>query len=214
MSATLPVNLVVSDRRCVVLGSRAVADGKVQALASRGAAVTVVAEELTSEVESLASDGTVAWERRAYRPGDLEGAFFAVSGHEDQSVDEAVWREALERGVLVNTVDDAVRSVVVFPAIVRRGALQIAVSTEGRSPAVAVRVKQRLEAEFGDEYAVLLEILGDARPLVAGWRTQSDRAALWRSIVDSGVLDLVRAGHADQARQRVLRMIEAAKDTP
>lgn len=203
MGQTLPVNLVVRGRRCVVVGGGAVAGGKVQALESRGAEVTVIAPEITPEVDALASSGRVVLHRRPYSHGDLEGAFFAVCGTDDPGTNEAVWREAQERGVLVNVVDDTPHCTAVFPAIVRRGDLQIAVSTEGRSPALAVRIKQRLEREFGDEYAVLLEILGDARPLAAGWKTQKDRADLWYSIVDSDVLDLIRQGRVSEARDRV-----------
>lgn len=209
MGASLPLNLLVAGRRCVVLGARAVEDGKVQALASRGARVTVIAEAVTDEVAAAAQSDEVEWEPRAYRHGDLQGAFLVVSGHHDRVLDEAVWREAQERGVLINTVDDASRCTAIFPAIVRRGPLQVSVSTDGRSPAVAVRAKQRLEQEFGEEYAALLEILGDARPLLAGWRTLPERAQVWYEIVDSDVLDLIRAGRGGEARRRVIDHIRS-----
>jgi siroheme synthase-like protein len=204
MPNSLPINLLVEGRCCIVIGAGAVAGGKVQALESRGAKVTVIAPEVTAEVERLADDGRVVLQRRPYQPGDLAGAFFVVCGTDDRSVNEAVWREAQERGVVVNVVDDPQHCTAIFPAIVKRGDLQIAVSTDGRSPAVAVRVKQQLEREFGEEYAVLLQILGDARPLLAGWKTQADRAKRWYAIVDEGgILDLIRSGRVDEAQKRV-----------
>lgn len=210
VASSLPLNVLVEARPCVVVGEVAVRDGKVQALADRGARVTVVAPEVTPDVLRLARDGVIELHTRRFSPGDLEGAFFVVCGHEDRSLNEPVWQEARTKGILINCVDDTARCTAIFPAIVRRGDLQVAVSTDGASPAVAVRIKQRLEAELGEEYGVLLDILGRARPLLAGWRTQARRAEVWRSMAHSDLLELIRSGRADEAERQVLERIRLA----
>jgi siroheme synthase-like protein len=206
--ASLPINLLVERRRCVVIGRGAIDDGKVQILESRGADVVVISEDASDEVSALARDRRVSWERRSYATGDVLGAFLVVVGS-DPATNERVWRDALAAGVLVNAVDDPAHCTAIFPAIVRRGSLQVAISTDGRSPAVAVRTKARIESEFGDEYATLLDILGEARPLVSGRGTKDQRSKLWYDVLDSGILDLIRDGRVEDARSRVRELIAA-----
>lgn len=188
MDVTLPVNLEVAGRRCVVVD---VPPAKFEALGSRNA-------------EVVAIDGA------SFAAGDLDGAFLVICDAHDEAIREAVWQAALERSVLCNCVDDPHRCSFIFPAIVRRGHLQIAISTDGASPAVAVRIKQAITDGYGEEYAELLEMLAEARPAMLGRGTFEFRRAFWNDLLDRGLLDLIRQGRADEAREIVRQAVAAS----
>lgn len=197
-----PVVLLPQDRLCVVIGSGRVAEGKVERLLEAGARVRVIAPEVEPAIRRLAEEGRVEWVVRAYRKGDLAGAFLAIAATEERSVNAAVFEEAEEENVLVNAVDDVEHCTFTAPAILRNGDLLVAVSTEGKAPALAVRIRDRLrEAYGGEEYARLLELAGGLRDEVLGTgRPFRERADAWYRLVDSEVVDLLRSGRAEEAR--------------
>jgi siroheme synthase-like protein len=198
-----PVFLDLRGRPCVVVGGGPVAEGKVLGLLEAGARVTIVAPELTSGLAALAREGRVAHVPRGYRPGDLAGAFLAIGGTDDRSVNAQVWEEAAARGVLLNLVDDPPRCGFIAPAVLRRGDLAVAVTTGGKAPALAVRLRERLERELGSEHARFLEIAGEIRgSLTRRVPDFEQRRALWYRLVDSDVLDLLRRGDDAGARGR------------
>ncbi len=209
MSRYYPVSLDLAGRRCVVLGGGSVAQQKVLGLLDAGARVVVIAESVTPGLDALASHGRVEITRRAYRRGDLTGAFLAIAAG-DRGMHPAVWDEAAGGRILLNAVDDAPYCHFIAPAIHRQGELVIAVSTAGKSPALAVRLRNRIAKLVGPEYGVLLEILGELRPAVAAREPDpARRAALWYRLVDSDVLDHVRRGDAAGARERLASLVRA-----
>jgi siroheme synthase-like protein len=190
-----PVFLDLRSRPCVVLGGCGMAEEKVKGLLAAGARVTVIAASLTPELEELAVEGRIAHVAREYRPGDLEGAALAISTDRTPAVAAAVWEEANARNILLNTVDDVPHCNFIAPAIVRRGDLSIAISTGGKAPVLAVRLRQRLEKELGEELARFLSLAGAARePLARGCPDFATRRERWYRLVDSDVLDLLRQG--------------------
>jgi siroheme synthase-like protein len=198
--AGYPVNLVVADRRCVVVGAGRVAARKVAALLDAGAAVCVVALDVGSEVRDWAEAGQLALEERAFEPADLDGAWLATTATGDPAVDHAVAQAADARGIWVNSADDPANCTFTLMSVVRQGDLVVTIGTGGRSPALAAWLKTRLEAELGHEYATLLEILADAREeLQAEGRSTED--ADWRRALDSGMLDSIRAGRVEEAKE-------------
>lgn len=202
-----PVFLDLAGRRCAVIGGGEVARRKVEGLLACGAAVRVIAPEVCPALEALAGRGAVDWVRRAYAPGDLVGACLAVAATGDPEVNRRVRREAGERGVLLNAVDDPAPGDVLLPAVVRRGDLTVAVSTGGKSPALARRLRERLEGEFGPEYGAWLDLLGRVR---AGLRARvadpRRREEILFSLVDDPeYLVLLGRGREDE----VLRRLEA-----
>ncbi len=203
-----PIGLNLSGRPCVVIGGGSVAARKVAALIEAGASVTVVAPEACPDLEALAGSGAVAIRRRPFQPPDLDRAFVAVAATDSSEVNRAVSAAARERGILVNVVDDPGRSDFIVPAVVRRGNLCLAITTDGKSPLLARRIGERLEAEFGPEYGQFLDWLGEARETIK--RKEPDEArrrALFARLVDSDVLDLLRAGRADLARDEFERLL-------
>ena len=192
----------LQSRRCVVIGGGAEAERKVEGLLTANAAVTVISETLTANLACWANEQRIAWLPRACRPGDLQGAWLAIAVTRDNALAARLKDEAERRGVLLNVTDDAPHSNFVAGAVMRRGPLAIAISTSGRSPALAARIRRQLEQTFGPEYASLLDLLGGMRqPLATREPGFEARKVLWERLLDSDVLELIRKGQIEQARR-------------
>ena len=196
-------------RRCLVAGGGAVARRKAQGLLAAGADVLVVAPEVGDMPPGAAV------ERRAARLADLDGAVVAVCATDDPAINAALAREARRRGVLVNVVDDPDAGDFTVPAVLRRGALQIGVSTGGASPALAQRLRDELAERVGDEYGGLADLLAslraawEPRAIAAGVPPAARRAA-WHTVQDLPLLDLIRDGRAHEARAQAESALERA----
>jgi precorrin-2 dehydrogenase/sirohydrochlorin ferrochelatase len=158
-----PLFLKLEGRRCVVVGAGHIAESKIRSLLDANADVRVVAPHATEAIQALVRAGLVTWHQHEFLPFDLEGAFLVIAATSLTEVNEAVFGEAQRRGVLCNTVDDPEHCDFYYGAVVRRGDLQIAISTAGHSPALAQRLRLQLEGQFGPEYGAWLDQLGRAR---------------------------------------------------
>lgn len=192
-----PVNLVVEGKPVLVVGGGRVATGKVRRLVESGAQVTVVAPEISDEIASM----PVTLERRPYADGEVAGYRLAVTAT-GTPVDAQVFAEGEAAGVWVNSADDPAHCSFTLPAVARRGAISVAVSTDGTSPAMASWLRARFEDELGPEYEVLLGILREQREALRSDGTPTEGLA-WREALDSGLLDLVRQGRIVEARERL-----------
>src|SRR5436305_3321468 len=200
--------LRLDGRRCLVVGGGEVGLEKVEGLLACGADVTLVAPDAGPELEELAREGSIRWERRAYEPADLEGAFLAIASTDDTDVNIRVYEDAEARAMLVNVVDVPPLCNFILPAIVRTGPLAIAISTAGASPALAKRMKREIAEPYGRPYARLAVILNDAR----GWAkatlpTYQDRKVFFEGIVngDPDPVELLRAGDERAVRELIAR---------
>ncbi len=208
-----PVSLDLTGRRAVVIGDDAVAQDKAGALLAAGAQVTVIAAGPAELLGRLEREGRATVLRRGFIPADLDGAFLCVAGSSDQAVREAVFAAARARGVLLNVMDDPDHCDFAAPAVVRRGELVIAVSTGGRSPALASRLRRLLEERFGPEWEELVALLGEVReqtlPLLPDLGERSRR---WRRALQLDELEaLVRDGRGEEARRRLLARLVGAE---
>lgn len=158
-----PMFLKLTARPCVVVGAGAIAEGKIESLLQAEAKVTVIAPEALPRVRDWAEGGEIEWKQREYQDGDLAGAFVAVAATATPEVNRAVFAEASERGVLINAVDDPPFCDFYFPSIVRRGELQIAISTAGESPALAQRLRKEINAALPLDTGEWLMELGRLR---------------------------------------------------
>jgi precorrin-2 dehydrogenase/sirohydrochlorin ferrochelatase len=158
-----PISLKLRGRLCVVAGGGAIAESKIQSLLAAEAHVVVVAPEVTEAVGAWACEGRIEWRPRTFAAEDLCGAFLVVAATSSAQVNHEVFRRCEVAAILCNVVDDPEYCHFYYPAVVRRGALQIAISTAGQSPALAQRLRRELEAQFGPEYEPWLEWLGAAR---------------------------------------------------
>jgi precorrin-2 dehydrogenase / sirohydrochlorin ferrochelatase len=158
-----PMFLKLSARPCLVVGAGTIAESKIASLLDAGGQVRVVAPEATPQVRSWAQSNAIEWHQRPFHPNDLEGMFLVVAATSSTELQERIFEEAGRRGVLCNIVDVPQLCDFYYPAVVQRGALQIAISTAGQSPALAQRLRKQLEEQFGPEYEEWLAHLGAAR---------------------------------------------------
>jgi precorrin-2 dehydrogenase/sirohydrochlorin ferrochelatase len=158
-----PVFLKLKGRRCLVVGAGMVGEAKVRTLLEGGADVQVVGPKATATIKQWRRKGKLIWHARSFQPSDLEGMFLVVVATSSRQLNEYVCQEAVRRRVLCNVVDDPAHGDFYYGAVVRRGPLQIAISTSGCSPALAQRLKRELEKQFGPEYEAWVEQLGETR---------------------------------------------------
>jgi len=197
------ISIDLDNRKCVVIGGGMVAERKVETFLEFGAAVAVVSPELTPRLRELVDQGKIEYAAEAYQPGHLEGAFLAVAATDDRDINTAVFAEAQQSGILINVVDVPELCTFYMPATVRRGDLVISVSTSGRSPAMARRIREEIESRFGEEYGELAEILGDMRDEIkARYPDIADRNRAYVRILDSDALSLLAIGRKEEAVKR------------
>ena len=147
----------------LVVGAGKVAEAKISGLVQAGASVLIIAPEATLQVQKWAWEGAIAWKPRKFEPHDLDQVALVVAATSSAEVNAHVFKRARERNILCNAVDDPVNCDFYYPAVVNRGDLQIAISTNGRSPALAQRLRQELEQQFGPEYEAWVAELGNLR---------------------------------------------------
>jgi precorrin-2 dehydrogenase len=162
-AALFPAFLKLAGRKCLVVGAGQVGESKIDGLLAAGGAVTVVAPYATSAVRAWAESGRLRWHARDFEPDDLDAVFLTVVATSLPGLNAWIFDETRRRGVLCNVVDDPGHCDFYYPAVVRRGALQIAISTDGKSPALAQRLRKELEDEFDPAYASWIEELGNLR---------------------------------------------------
>ncbi|MGH9268849.1 MAG: precorrin-2 dehydrogenase/sirohydrochlorin ferrochelatase family protein [Acidimicrobiales bacterium] len=194
-----PVSLSLSGRRAVVVGGGRVATRRVPDLLAQGASVVVVAPELSDELEGRAAAGEVRLERRSFEDGDLDGTWVAFAATDDPAVNRRVMEAAADRRCFASSADGAPASMAPM-AVVRRGSLEVAVGTSGRVPGLAAALARRLGTELGPEYGVLCALASGLRHerKAAG---QGVAGPDWPAVFDSGILDSIRTGNLDEARE-------------
>jgi precorrin-2 dehydrogenase/sirohydrochlorin ferrochelatase len=199
-----PVFLNLQGRKCLVVGGGQVALRKSRALLEHGADLTVISPRLCAGLRRLLNDGRIKVINRTYGPGDMKSVDIAIVATSSRAVNQGAAAEAKKRGVPVNVVDDPLLSDFIVPAIMRRGSLAIAVSTSGKSPALARKIRDRLEGEFGKEYASLVLLIEEARHQVKrqGLKVSSRD---WQETIDlDSMIALIRKGRGAEAGKAML----------
>lgn len=158
-----PAFLKLARRRCVVIGAGPIAEEKITGLLLAKADIRVVAPRATSQIRAWARAKKIRWDERSYRRADLAGAFLVIAATSSPDLHAIIYADARRSGVLCNVVDDPEHCDFYYGAVVRRGALQIAISTEGHSPSLAQRLKKKIAREIGSEYEAWLAEIGEIR---------------------------------------------------
>lgn len=202
-----PVFLDLRGRRVVVLGGGPIATRKVQDLTLAEADILVVAPEAEAPIAELAGQGRLIWLQRRYQATDLKGAFLLIAATDSRAVNARAAQHARERGVLVNAVDDPPNCDVIAPAVIRRGALTVAVSTGGLSPAYARFMRERLEELLGDEYGLLLAAAAEARARLAA-RASNPSPARWQRALRQTLAEISSGRNPSSAGAFLLAALE------
>ena len=191
---TYPICLIaLENKRSVVVGGGRIALRKTQGLIEAGASVTLISPEVEPELRKLAESDSIVWLPRKYIEGDLGSAFLVIAATNDPDVNHEIWEEAAKEECLINVVDDPKHSNFILPAVVKRGEIQVSISTGGSSPALARRLREDLENIITPEYQQLAEILSELRPeLIARTKPGNPRLQIALALVDLPLLEMIR----------------------
>lgn len=204
MPKCYPISLNIEDRLCLVVGGGQVAERKARSLLECGAKVRLVSPAVTGGLRELAGEGRVEYIEDTYRKEHLEGAFLVIGATGSDEVNARVSADSMEKGLLVNVVDDPPRGNFYVPAVVRRGPLQIAVSTDGKSPLLSRKIKDQLEEIFPGGYGEVVSLIGRIREKVireTGDHREKERRMA--SLLDGGTMSLLKEGKLDLAKERI-----------
>lgn len=213
MGAYYGAFLQLKGRRCLVVGGGPVAERKAAGLLACEAQVTLIAPDVTNVIANWANLGTITWKARPFLAEDVREMFLVIAATDSPDVNRLAAAAAEEEGKLVNVVDDPDSGNFTVPAMVRRGRLQIGVSTSGASPLVAKRIKQELDAAFGEEYALYLDLLDEVRRhVLLHVAEERRRRELFQAVARPELLALLKAGKEAEARRRIADIIGGLED--
>lgn len=205
-----PLFLDLRDKRCLVVGGGGVGMRKAAGLVECGARVTVIEPSPSKRLQSMTRDGDLELSARPYEEAALEGVLLVFAATGDAALNRRIARDARRRGLLCNIVDRPARGNFILPAVMRRGDLTVAVSTSGHSPAMAKRLRQRFEEQFGDEYAEFLRLLGAVRQrLLEQGHDPELHKSLFEQLIDSELLALIRDRRFDAVDRLLGRVLGA-----
>jgi uroporphyrin-III C-methyltransferase/precorrin-2 dehydrogenase/sirohydrochlorin ferrochelatase len=209
-----PIYLDLHGRNCLVVGGGPIATGKVHGLLDAGACVTVVAPQVSEAIARWHSQGKLKWQQRDFRDADLDQQFLIYAATDDRALNAHVYQLADERRVVANAVDDLDHCNFIAPAVAQAGALQVAVSTSGKSPALAKQLRDRIQHELlTDEAATLAGFLGRWRPEVKQHiDTYQRRQSFWEGVLEGCTPALLAEGDdagADEVIRECLRRAQA-----
>lgn len=203
-----PIFLIgLEQKHCVLIGSGHEIEQKIKGLLDCDAAATLISPTINDTIRAWVEAGRLTWLARSYQPGDLQEAFLVIAEKGDPAVNAQIYQETQAVGALINIMDDIPHCTFAAGSVVRQGALTIAISTSGRAPALAVRLRQQFEQQFGPEYALFLEWLGHLRgPMAQKYPHFAERRGRWYDLVDSDILALIRSGRSQEAQERITQI--------
>jgi precorrin-2 dehydrogenase/sirohydrochlorin ferrochelatase len=197
-----PLFLDITDRRCVVIGGGDVAERKVARLLDFGASVVVVGKTLTPGLEAMKKAGRISHIDVDYDQALIDDAFLVIGATDQDDINAEISRDGKEKGILVNIVDDPDKCDFVLPSLIRQGDLLIAISTGGKSPALAKKLREDMEHLFGTEYQTLLEVMGQLREkLVVKGRSSDENRRVFEAVVHSDILKHIKDKSWDKVRR-------------
>lgn len=213
MTGMFPITVNLRGYSCLVVGGGKVALRKVKNLLQCGTIIDVVSPEFCEEIAHLGREGLVSLIPRNFEDQDIKGRMLVFAATSDEAVNQRIYELCRESNILVNTVDDPDKCNFLVPATMRRGALTIAINTEGKSPLLARRIRKEMEDRYGAEYADYLELLGEARAVVKDTIDQeSTRKLVFEKILELPVLSLLQQGEKEEAKGRILQCIYSWRD--
>ncbi len=194
-----PVNLDIANRKCLVVGGGGVGTRKVITLLDCGAKVTVVSPGVSGQLLELANNGLIVLEKSPYRETDLDGMFLVIGTTDDEELNRQISKDAESKNMLCNIADRPEVCNFILPSIVNRGDLTISISTSGKSPALAKRLRIELEEKFGNEYAELLRLMGAIREKLLSQKHEPEaHKQLFEKLISSNLLFMIQNNQKDE----------------
>lgn len=188
-----PVGLDIKERACLVVGGGQVGTRKAKTLLACGARVTVISPRATDELKALAGQNRIVLAHRTYRSADQDGAFLVIGATDDEPLNRRIHKEAEAAGRLCNIADQPQRCNFVLPSIIQQGDLMITISTSGKSPAFAKHLRRELQAQFGPEYGIFLDLMGAVRrKLLMAEHAPEAHKPLFEQLIAQGLLDMIK----------------------
>lgn len=205
-----PVNLLLDNKPCLVLGGGAVALQKIRGLLAAGSDVTVLSPALCPALSRLWALKKFNWLPKTYTPGDEKGVFLLICATDDPLINETAAYSAQKHGILVNVVDQPAQSNWTSPSVIRKGDLQVTISTNGKSPAFARWLRQRWEKELTPAYAQWLDALAEVRTCTKyALTTPALRQEFWREALSDEIMDEALSGNSKEAQKQLLEKLDA-----
>jgi len=206
-----PIYIDIEDRNVLIVGGGTVCARKAETMMRYGGRVTIVSPEITEEIAAWEADGALAVRHKTYEEADLDGASIVIASTDDQCVNARVARDCRRRKIPVNVVDVTHLCEFIVPAIIEKGSIQIAISTGGKSPALARTLKEDLIRTIGPEYAEVNDLLGTLRKSAKSvLPTDIDRKRFFDGIIAMGILDMLRDGKRREAYEAIAKACETA----
>lgn len=202
-----PLFLKLNNRKCIVVGGGKVAERKLAHLASSGAEIVLISPVINDNIRPMADNGQLTWISRGYNKGDIKGAFMVFITTDDRNINKLIREEAAEADILVNVADKPDECDFIYPSIIERGDLTIAVSTGGKSPAMCKRVREQIEKNIGREYEQYLELAGDLRQKVKNKLGSTQETDAFDRFFASDILQLLSQNKIDEAKDRMEKCI-------
>ena len=194
-----PVHLDIKNRVCLVVGGGRVATRKVNTLSACGAKVTVISPEVTPALTDMAGQGLIKLEQRPYHSSDQDGAFLVIAATNDAALNRLIHNDAQAAGRLCNIIDQPRQCDFIVPSVIRQGDLMVTISTGGKSPAFAKHLRRQLKAQFGPEYASLLQLMGAVRQrLLEQAHAPETHKKIFEQLIAADLLMFIRAGDRQQ----------------
>ena len=204
MADLFPIFVAMNNQRCVVVGGGQVAERKVENLLEYSVHIDVISPEATPKLQNWAEKHLINWIARGFQPTDIQEAFLVFAATDDPRVNRKVAGLCQEKGILVNAVDDPAYCDFYIPSTIRRNSLVLAISTEGKSPAYAKRLRKQLEESITDLHGKFVDLLGEQRELVKQRVPDIEtRRAIFEALANLDILDLIAQGDDEQIRERI-----------
>jgi siroheme synthase-like protein len=206
MPTFYPVFLNLTERRCVIIGGGQIAEGKISKLLDSGAKIIVISPDATQGIRGFAERGQIELDLRKYQEGDLQGAFLAIAATNDRVVNQEIFEEAEKQGILLNAVDDMPRCSFIAPSIVERGPVTVAISTGGASPALARKLREKMEVSSALDWADATSVLSKARQIIKDKQIAVDPQR-WQCCMTDELLTMIQAGHENEALDLLMDLL-------
>ena len=206
MPTFYPVFLNLTERRCVIIGGGQIAEGKISKLLDSGAKIIVISPDATQGIRGFAERGQSEFDLRKYQEGDLQGAFLAIAATNDRVVNQEIFEEAEKQGILLNAVDDMPRCSFIAPSIVEKGPVTVAISTGGASPALARKLREKMEVSSALDWADATSVLSKARQVIKDKQIAVDPQR-WQCCMTDELLTMIQAGHENEALDLLMDLL-------